>query len=534
MLKFDLHANTFFMKFISTTVTTVTNILFYFIFGGFLFHFSIAQNCVTTPLTFSGCQLQDQEFVYQSGANNGTAPAATCGWGSQSAANSTWINFTYQGPSTMESLYASPKNGGGPSPNIAMAIYTANGCTQLACNTSNGNITVGEAGADPKINLSTIAPALVVGNTYLVRIYNEGTDNKVKNVLLRCVPPSPCGDNSTAPCLVGAGTTVNSATNGTKPNDGCSFIVNPVTGEVPNLACANGSAGLISVDGNVWYRFTMCNSGTFTATLKNIECNDGKGSQIWLMDGTCTGNVMAGQCGNYGDMRDVTVTYVATAGEVFYVMIDSYGGNRCTFSLTTSGPVCPLPIDLISFSGASTKDDEIKIEWVTASESNNKEFVLERAYSDQTNNHQIKFDEIAIVNASGNTTDKTRYSYYDNHLLGSGKYYYRLKQIDFNGDSKELSVILIDYNESNKNKITVSSEEFNSDKLFLEYILDRKSTVVFELFDLTGKKIINYYFENQSTGSHLETIQLGNIKQGIYLYSVKINDQFHTGKIQKH
>ncbi len=84
-----------------------------------------------------------------------------------------------------------------------------------------------------------------------------------------------------------------------------------------------------------------------------------------------------------------------------------------------------LPVELISFTAECTNEGS-KLLWSTASEQNNMQFEIERS-ADLRN-----WKTIAIIPGAGNSNEMIEYSYLDPQ--GSDNlYYYRLKQLDFNG-----------------------------------------------------------------------------------------------------
>ena len=84
-----------------------------------------------------------------------------------------------------------------------------------------------------------------------------------------------------------------------------------------------------------------------------------------------------------------------------------------------------VPVELTSFIG-SIVNGNVLLNWTTATETNNSGFEIQRS------SDRINFNNIAFVPGFGTTTERRNYSYTDNSA-NSGKYYYRLKQIDYNG-----------------------------------------------------------------------------------------------------
>jgi hypothetical protein len=112
------------------------------------------------------------------------------------------------------------------------------------------------------------------------------------------------------------------------------------------------------------------------------------------------------------------------------------GDNLYTTGLTVTAP---LPIKLVSFEGRSTSCDQINLAWQTVSERNNDYIEIQRSSNG--------IDFVTLEKLSGtNRSDLNSYSYYDrNELVGGTKYYYRLKQVDFDGKFEYHKVIAVEH-----------------------------------------------------------------------------------------
>lgn len=95
-------------------------------------------------------------------------------------------------------------------------------------------------------------------------------------------------------------------------------------------------------------------------------------------------------------------------------------------SRTVSFPFATiLPVKMISFS-AQQDQQKIKLNWATATETNNDFFTIERS------TNESEWAEIKKVKGAGNSTDIRNYQTYDESPV-SGTSYYRIKQTDFDG-----------------------------------------------------------------------------------------------------
>ena len=106
--------------------------------------------------------------------------------------------------------------------------------------------------------------------------------------------------------------------------------------------------------------------------------------------------------------------------------------NVSVFSDWTLGVDDPLPVELSSFT-ANVIGKSVKLSWQTETEVNNYGFEIERSIA------KGNWEKIGFVNGSGNSNSQKNYTFEDKNLI-VGKYHYRLKQLDNDG---QLSLIHI-------------------------------------------------------------------------------------------
>lgn len=87
----------------------------------------------------------------------------------------------------------------------------------------------------------------------------------------------------------------------------------------------------------------------------------------------------------------------------------------------------PLPIELTSFTCQSNSDN-ITINWITATETNNNKFQLMRSTDG------IYWKNIVEIKGAGTSSEYHNYSFVD-YMPTTNTYYYKLVQIDYNGKS---------------------------------------------------------------------------------------------------
>ncbi len=157
--------------------------------------------------------------------------------------------------------------------------------------------------------------------------------------------------------------------------------------------------------------------------------------------GTC--NTISGS-GSSGVVSSGCVGAANTDEEVTYstsgpVTVSVYGhSNRSdeviTYTVTGAGSSCStigvivLPIKLIGFAAYKATNNTVDLKWTTLTETNNNYFMVEYSL-DATN-----FIPFAKVNGAGNSFEKKDYSCIFNHDVENNTFYFRLKQVDYNGN----------------------------------------------------------------------------------------------------
>jgi len=103
--------------------------------------------------------------------------------------------------------------------------------------------------------------------------------------------------------------------------------------------------------------------------------------------------------------------------------------NTTYYLYIGAGSIAPLPVTLTTFD-TEYKDGIVSLKWITASEINNNRFEIERSTNGTT------WTTIGNVEGHGSTQEENAYLATDNleGFVSGITIYYRLKQVDFNGD----------------------------------------------------------------------------------------------------
>ncbi len=221
----------------------------------------------------------------------------------------------------------------------------------------------------------------------------------------------------------------------------------------------------------------------------------------------------------------VTDTYLFPLGAtVVTLTITDACGNIVTDNVTITNPCpTPLPISLLSFNGYHTNEGNY-LHWSTASEENSKSFSIERSFNGNS------FESIGIVEAAGNSNNLINYEFLDKNPGGTLNYY-RLKQVDFDGEFTYSSVIAIRSEQLLVNSIALNSSNPATGELNLSVVSATEGQGFFQIVDITGKKV---YQKSMQLNSGINSIMLYPqfLAAGTYILQFSKNDQFETIKFE--
>ncbi|MGD0711187.1 MAG: T9SS type A sorting domain-containing protein [Bacteroidales bacterium] len=187
-----------------------------------------------------------------------------------------------------------------------------------------------------------------------------------------------------------------------------------------------------------------------------------------------------------------------------------------------------LPVELLSFD-LTCVNNKIIASWVTASETNNNFFTIERSCDG------ITYDVIATVPGAGNSNVVNSYSYTDNSFPG-GTCYYRLTQTDYNGFTQTEATEEAGCNNPGQLPFEIVNVFPNptNNELYIIYKATEENELNISLWDDIGQLItINKY--KTLKGTSCITLYLDQYNTGVYFLKIidKNNINILTKKICK-
>ncbi len=186
----------------------------------------------------------------------------------------------------------------------------------------------------------------------------------------------------------------------------------------------------------------------------------------------------------------------------------------------------PVSVELVSFK-ANKEDSKITLSWETETEKNNEAFEIEKSIDNKT------YTNIGRVSGNGTTTEKHSYSYVDNTSLGV-KLYYRLKQLDFDGNftyskTLEVTAVPIAFNLSQN-----YPNPFNpSTVITWQSPIAGRQTI--KVYNILGNEVATLVDEYKPAGTYKvefsASSKLKNLASGVYFYQLKAGNFIQTKKM---
>ena len=182
-----------------------------------------------------------------------------------------------------------------------------------------------------------------------------------------------------------------------------------------------------------------------------------------------------------------------------------------------------LPVELSSFT-ASVNNNNVLLNWTTATEINNSGFNVERKSA------KTDWEEIGFVPGFGTTTEAHSYNYSDAGLH-SGTYTYRLKQMDFDGSYEYSSEVNVEVTSPIQFELEQNYPNPFNPSTTIKYSIPQTSNVVIKLFDVLGNEVKTLVNEEKQEGNYELEFNAAGLTSGVYFYTLQAADYSSTKKM---
>lgn len=226
-----------------------------------------------------------------------------------------------------------------------------------------------------------------------------------------------------------------------------------------------------------------------------------------------------------------------------YVYPDSSEFQVVTEYVIANGLDQIVPVELASFT-ARASENSVELKWSTATETNNKGFEIERSLSPTPSQGEgtsglhlpleggrgVGWQKIGFISGNGTSTQPHQYSYFDKSV-SPGIYYYRLKQIDYDGSYKYSNEIEVSCSVPNKYELSQNYPNPFNPTTVINYQLKTTGKTTLIIYNLLGQEVKTLVNEVQSAGEHKVKWNAGGMASGVYMYRLESNGFVQTRKM---
>ncbi|HQF43300.1 MAG TPA: T9SS type A sorting domain-containing protein [Ignavibacteriaceae bacterium] len=176
-----------------------------------------------------------------------------------------------------------------------------------------------------------------------------------------------------------------------------------------------------------------------------------------------------------------------------------------------------IPVELTSFT-ATVVGTAVNLNWSTATEKNNRGFEIERR-SDNSSDWQ----KIGFVEGAGTATIQKDYSFTDKPSE-VGKYYYRLRQIDFDGTFEYSKVVEAEIASPTEFKLNQNYPNPFNPSTTISFSLPKATDAKLTIYNQIGQKVAELVNKNLEAGNYSFNWNASNQSSGLYFYELQTNE----------
>ena len=176
------------------------------------------------------------------------------------------------------------------------------------------------------------------------------------------------------------------------------------------------------------------------------------------------------------------------------------------------------PVELASFT-ANIIQRNIMLKWTTANEQNNSGFEIQKQYQ-VSGNQYSDWEKVTFVKGNGTKNTPTDYVFEDKKL-NTGKYNYRLNQIDYNGNYEYFELKSeVEITIPEKFKLSQNyPNPFNPNtKIDIDVPFDCK--LILKVFDINGREIKTLINETKEAGYYTVDFNGSSMASRLYFYRI--------------
>jgi hypothetical protein len=258
---------------------------------------------------------------------------------------------------------------------------------------------------------------------------------------------------------------------------------------------------------------TSITSGTWTACT-NLDFTSLHSGTAGALDGNASAN---------RTVISYTLPVVVSDGQeiwfrwyAHYYSPGSQGLAIDDFVLNVDG--LGLPVEMTSFTATMLNTNNALLTWSTATEVNNRGFEIERRTEKSS-----MWTSIGFVAGAGVSNVNQKYSYQD-VILTSGVYVYRIKQIDNDGAFKYSASTQVDAGVSKGLELVNNYPNPFNPTTELRFSVPENGYATLKVYNVLGQEVATLFDGVAEAGHYITmTFNAGNIASGVYFSRLQYN-----------
>jgi len=267
--------------------------------------------------------------------------------------------------------------------------------------------------------------------------------------------------------------------------------------------------------GTNWFSQSVSPSNAMITGTGSVDYVSGTNA-VYLMVSNTTGTQSYKSVDNGATWESIPVPSQVKDVYSFDIYYNGVSNATGFGTSSTTAPIklidsSPLPVKLQSFT-YSVSGRNVNLNWSTSMEENNAGFDIER--KSETGN----WTKVGYVAGKGNSNNVNNYKYTDSKVE-AGKFSYRLKQTDYNGNY-EYFTLSGNVTVGNPSKYVLSQNYPNpfNPVTKIDFEVPQDSKVTMKVYDITGKEIVTLFSGVKSAGFHTVQFDGNGLSTGIYFY----------------
>lgn len=165
----------------------------------------------------------------------------------------------------------------------------------------------------------------------------------------------------------------------------------------------------------------------------------------------------------------------------------------------------PMPVTLVSFEVKQGSENSASLTWQTSEERNNAGFEIEMSLDARS------YKKVGFVDGNGSTTASRHYQYSVKDLQ-SGRYYFRLKQLDYDGKFEYSQIRAIELKSAGE--VVAVYPNPTSGKLKIHPSLHNGQAFAVKIVDQSGRTVVSLPTSDRYTNSY--ELDASGLRSGIY------------------